>query len=113
MFGDFRQLPPVRDTPLYDNKLTDSMASIGSLIFQNFKKVIELSVCNLQSSDIEFSNLRDRVAVCEFNDKDYQSFSERRLNIFPQSEHDKFDKAIHILPTNDAVHKETKNAQEN
>ena len=53
MFGNFRQLQPVRDTPLYDNKFTDSMASNGSLIFQNFEKVVELSVCHCQSSDIE------------------------------------------------------------
>ena len=33
MLGDFRQLPPVKDTPLYDDKFTDSMASNGSLIF--------------------------------------------------------------------------------
>ena len=53
MFSDFRQLPPVIDTPLRDNKWTDSMASNGSLIFQNFEKVVELSVCHCQSSDIE------------------------------------------------------------
>ena len=33
MFGDFRQLPPVKDTPLYNIKFTDLMASNGLLIF--------------------------------------------------------------------------------
>ena len=45
------------------------------------------------------------MAVCEFNDQDYKTLSERRLNILSQSEQDKFNKAIHILPTNDAVRK--------
>ena len=44
MFGDFQQLPPVNDAPLYHNKYSDLMSSNDSYVFKTFKKIVELSV---------------------------------------------------------------------
>ena len=62
------------------------MCGEGALTFQTFEKVIELSVCHRQSTDVEFSNIR-------------------RLNILSKLEQDKFSKAIDNFSTNDAVNK--------
>ena len=109
MFGDFQQLPRVKDTPLYHNKFFDSMCSNGLLVFKTFEKIVELSVCHRQSSDIEFSKILDRVAIGEINDNDYTTLLLRCFSILRKSEQDKFNKAIHIFPTNVAVSKKKKN----
>ena len=81
------------------------MAHWSFKILNNISEhVVELSVCHRQSSDIEFSNLLDRVAVGEFNDKDYQTLSDCPLNVLSRSKVDKFNKVIHILATKEAVH---------
>ena len=54
MFGDFRQLPPVKDAPFCNNHFNDAMSSEGSLIYKTFEKLVELSVCHRQKSDIQF-----------------------------------------------------------
>ena len=76
MFGDFRKLPPVRDAALYNDHFNDAMSSEGSLIFQTFEKVVELSVCHRQKSDIQFSKILDPMAFGEFSDEDSQALSQ-------------------------------------
>ena len=51
MFGDFRQLPPVRDKTLNDNTFFDEASSKGALIFESFQHVMELSVSYRQNND--------------------------------------------------------------
>lgn len=40
-FGDFRQLPPVKDSALY-SRTTGDMAAKGRLVFDTFQEFIEL-----------------------------------------------------------------------
>ena len=39
MFGDFRQLPPAKDAPLYNKIFTDQMCGEGALTFQTFENL--------------------------------------------------------------------------
>ena len=96
MFGDFRQLPPVKDFPLYSKDLVDPWAVNVSLVFQTLQKVVELSVCHRQKTDIETG---------EVPDKDFNLLSRRRLSILDSAEQDEFRNAIYIFSTNDAVEK--------
>ena len=44
MFGDFRELPPVKVTALYSDQFFEETSSKGELIFDSFERVIKLSV---------------------------------------------------------------------
>ena len=54
MFGDFRQLPLVNNRALYSNVFSNNNALKGSLIYESFEHVIELSVAYIQNTDINF-----------------------------------------------------------
>ena len=41
MFGDFKQLPPVKDTALYSDEFFNDDSLKGSLIFDSFENVID------------------------------------------------------------------------
>ena len=84
MFGDFRQLPPVRDKALYDNTFFDEASSKGALIFESFQHVIELSTSYRQNNDRVFSNILDRIVYGKRTDDDYNILSTRRYNILDQ-----------------------------
>ena len=64
---------------------------------------MELSVRHRQKSNIQFLKILDRVAVGEISDEDFLTLSHRRLHILDKSEQDKFNKAVFIYLTNDAV----------
>ena len=49
IFGGFRRLPLVKDTALYSNVFPNDEALKGSLIFQSFEQVIELSFAYRQT----------------------------------------------------------------
>ena len=61
LFGDFRQLPPVRDLPLYSDTFTDELSTHGNLIFNTFQFFKELTQSFRQFNDSpDFINLLDR-----------------------------------------------------
>ena len=103
MFGDFRQLPPVKDTALYSDEFFNDDSLKGSLIFDSFEHVIELSVTYRQNNDKQFSDILERVAYGEITNDDYNTLSARRYNILDKPEQERFNDAIYIFPTNDEV----------
>ena len=48
MLGDFGQLPPVHDFPLYDKDLRDALSNNGIALYNLFKKVYKLDVIQRQ-----------------------------------------------------------------
>ena len=58
MFGNFRQLPLVKYTALYSDEFFNDDLLKGSLIFDLFEHVTELSVTYQQYNNIQFSGLR-------------------------------------------------------
>ena len=54
MFGDFRQLPPVRDMPMYANNIThDIISNDGIAAYKHFREVYKLDVVQRQSGNSE------------------------------------------------------------
>ena len=98
MFGDFRQLLPVKSTALYSNVFPNNDALKGSLIFQPFEHVTELSVAYIQNTDINFTQLLERVAYGYITDDDYDTLSTRHCNILNKEEQDRFNDAVYISP---------------
>ena len=72
----------------------------GSLIFDSFEHVIELSVTYRQNNDRQFSDIIERVVYGGTPHDDYNTLSARRYNILDQKEQVRFNDAIYIFPTN-------------
>ena len=67
-----------------------------SLIFQSFELFIELSVAYRQNTDINFSQLLERVKYGDITDNNYDTLFTRRYNILDKEEQDRFNDAICI-----------------
>ena len=72
----------------------------GSLIFDSFEHVIELSVTYRQNNDRQFSDILEREAYGEITLDDYNTLSARRYNILDTKEQERFNGAIYIFSTN-------------
>ncbi|XP_074603973.1 uncharacterized protein LOC141857379 [Brevipalpus obovatus] len=78
LFGDFRQLPPVKDSPLYSSIFFDEMASQGKIAFKQFHKFIELSQSHRQdASQASFIRVLDNLANGTFTHEDLCLLSTR------------------------------------
>jgi len=104
LFGDFRQLPPVKDAPLHTKYSMNKIVMDGIAAFQSFKKVFELKICQRQITDNSgFADLLERIARGQMNDEDFNALKSRRKAILNSEEIKDFEKAIYLLPTNDKV----------
>ena len=43
LFGDFDQLPPVKDLPLYSSDVRSALSDLGRTAYQSFSKAIVLT----------------------------------------------------------------------
>ncbi|KAK3911119.1 ATP-dependent DNA helicase [Frankliniella fusca] len=98
--GDIRQLPPVKDTPLY----SDSVHSKGIALLFEFQKVFFLKHC-FRQQDPEFENLLDRVSIGDISIEDYNLLSQRFS--FRVKDEKVFFSALHFFATKDKVHEFT------
>lgn len=105
MFGDFRQLSPVGDPPMFEKKPAGKEAQEGLLAFKTFQTFVELKQCHRQSGSEEaaFRTALDHVADGATTQDDYDLLTERRRAILSKEEIDSFDNAIHLFPTNAQV----------
>jgi len=51
MFGDFGQLPPVLDLPMYADNKRDSLSNSGIAAYKQFKEVYKLGIAQRQSGN--------------------------------------------------------------
>lgn len=72
--GDFRQLPPVMDTPLFEPNPKTIDKSRGIEIFKSFDRFVELQISHRQQHNSRFSQLLDRLAKGSISDLDYEIF---------------------------------------
>ena len=72
-------------------------------MFSNGDALKELSVAYRQNTDINFSQLLERVEYGDITDNDYDTLFTRRYNILDKEEQDRFNDAIFTYPTNDSV----------
>jgi hypothetical protein len=83
-FGDFAQLPPIGDTPLYSTKPSGqhlALALEGQRVFESFKQSITLSRIFHQEGEnpeqVKFRDALHRLQTYSITHEDYELFSTR------------------------------------
>ena len=105
LFGDFGQLPPVMDLPLYTTSTSSPLSDIGSSSYRSFDKATVLDQIMRQSGDdprqVLFRNILLRLRNCEVTEADWRTLMTRTPA--EVSDASTFDNAVHLFPTIEAV----------
>lgn len=108
LFGDFGQLPPVLDLPMYVTEVSqDPVSNDGIAAYKHFSEAYKLDVVQRQSGESEeqrafrdiLLRLRDGESVLD----DWRMLSTRFEENLSRTERDRFSDAIHLLTTWDEV----------
>ena len=105
LFGDFGQLPPVMDLPLYTTISRTSLSDLGSSCYQLFNKAIVLNQVMRQSgqdhNQVLFRDILMRLRNGEVTLNDWTTLMRRT----PAQAHntEEFSAALHLYPTVEAV----------
>lgn len=105
LFGDFGQLPPVMDLPLYTTCTSSPLSDIGANSYLSFNSAVVLDRIMRQSGDdpsqVLFRDILLRLRNCEVTEADWRILMTRT----PAQASDKssFDDAVHLFPTIEAV----------
>lgn len=102
-FGDFRQLPPVKDVPLYLTSSSQPNAMKGLKIFQDIKNRIELKSSFRQAEDKRFAELVDRLGFGCISGEDYNLLWSRNYDLLSPTELREFDTAVYLCAVNERV----------
>src|SRR5436189_490028 len=101
MFGDFGQLPPVLDLPMYANTKKDALSNSGLVAYKQFKEAYKLEVVQRQSGNSkeqqEFRNILLRLRNGESTIDDWKTLAARIENSFSITESNRFSDALFIL----------------
>ena len=105
LFGDFGQLPPVMDLPLYTVVSRSLLSDLGRSAYQLFDKAIVLDQilrqCGEEEDQMLFRDILIRLRNAELTITDWQCLMEqtpaRVTNLSP------FTSALHLYPTVEAV----------
>jgi ATP-dependent exoDNAse (exonuclease V) alpha subunit len=108
LFGDFAQLPPVGDSPLYTSKISSKPLQIaGRDVYFSFNHSITLQhIFRQQGNDPVSQQFRDlllRQRTYSINQEDYNLLSTRFSHNLPDREKLTFHDTIHLFPTRAAV----------
>lgn len=101
--GDFRQLPPVKDTALYYTNAKTPNGKKGLQLFKSITHRIELKCTFRQAKDKRFAQLVDRIGYGEITESDYKLLATRNIEVLSKSEIESFKNAVHLCSTNDHV----------
>lgn len=104
LFGDFGQLPPVLDFPMYaHNASQDSRSNDGIAAYKEFREVYKLEIVQRQSGESEeqqaFRDILLRLREGDSNLNDWQRLSNRFEGNLDQTERERFSDAVSILTT--------------
>jgi PIF1-like helicase len=111
-FGDFAQLPPIGDTPLFSNKDyegTDraSLLQQGKTVYNSLTKSVTLTqIFRQEGEDPDQVKLRQallNLRTYTTTEEDYQFFQRRMWNNLTVEERTGFKDALHLLPTKNSV----------
>ena len=98
LVGDFGQLPPVGDAPLWSEpKTSRPLDNLGRRAFQMFNKAVVLDRVVRQDGDDAFRDALLRLRDAETSNADYLLFKSRFLNQLAAD--DVFESAVHLFPT--------------
>ena len=105
LFGDFGQLPPVMDLPLYTTHSRSELSDQGMTAYQNCNKAIVLDQVMRQAGhdpeQVKFRNILLRLRDANVTVADWKHLMEQT----PTKLHDtsEFANALHLHPTVEAV----------
>ena len=101
MFGDFGQLPPVLDLPMYNDAKQSSLSNSGIVAYKQFKEVYKLEIAQRQSGNSkeqqEFRNILLRLRNGDSTIDDWKILTTCIENKFNTIERKKFSDALFIL----------------
>lgn len=103
--GDFRQLPPIMDTALYEPNPKTIEANRGIEMFKSFDRYFELKISHRQTHSSRFSQLLDRLSEGTITDLDYEIMSRRDDRVINELNKERFKDATYLCPINDDVNK--------
>ena len=108
LFGDFAQLPPVGDTPLYsDKQSSNSLSNEGCRSYESFTHSITLSTVFRQAGQdpeqVAFRNFLICQRDYSANEDDYQLLHLHFWDNLSDAEYLDFQDQLHLLPTKDMV----------
>ena len=102
LFGDFRQLPPVLDLPMYTNNISqDTNSNKGIGTYKDIREVYELDIVQRQSGESEdqrvFRDILLRLREGESNLNDWKILAKRFEEKLTQTERDEFSDTVFLL----------------
>lgn len=100
--GDFRQLPPVKDTAWYADPINYEYKQHGKCIASQFEVAFHLEKC-FRQADQEFLSILDRMSFGKRTKEDYDVLAKRFKPNVGNEEISSFDSAIHLFATKDEV----------
>ena len=102
LFGDFGQLPPVLDLPMYASTQRDALLNDGFADYKQFREVYELDVIQRQSGNSEiqqkFREILLRMRNGESTIEDWKILNSRTEDKQSREERNRFSDATFILP---------------
>ena len=102
LVGDFGQLPPVGDSPLWSvSRLSRALDIRGQSAFAMFDTAVVLDRVVRQAGDSEFRDALVRLRDAETTDADYRLFSRCFMNSLAIE--GEFQSAAHLYPTKEKV----------
>ena len=105
LFGDFGQLPPVMDLPLYTTVSRTALSDLGSSAYQLFDRSVVLDQVMRQSGEdndqVVFRNILLHLRDGQVTQEDWQHLMKQTPAQVQDLEH--FRNALHLYPTIEAV----------
>jgi hypothetical protein len=101
LLGDFGQLPPVLDYPMYSDTKQDNLSNGGLAIYKQFKEVYKLETVQRQSGNSkeqrEFRDILIRLRNGDSTIRDWRVLTTRAEDKLNTIERDRFSGALFIL----------------
>ena len=105
-FGDFGQLPPVGDSPMYSDKPSAYCTALhagGCCVFESFKQSVTLNTIYHQTGhsaeQVAFREALLRLKTYSTTLEDFELFSGRFWDYLTPEQRTEFDDVLHLLPT--------------
>lgn len=109
-FGDFAQLPPIGDTPLYSTKpanFRSGLTAEGRNVFEAFNQSVTLGTVFRQAGQdpmqVAFRDALLRLRTYSVTQDDYDLLSSRFWDNLSPEQRSEFTDVLHLLPTRSSV----------